>query len=71
VADPDPQTMIDALTATYESLASELATTRSAYNRSETLQKLADVRKEIEYWEARRDRATRAAQSFTQARPTR
>lgn len=71
MADPDPQTMIDALTATYESLASELATTRSAYSRTETFQKMADVRKEIEYWEERRDRATRAAQTFVQARPKR
>jgi hypothetical protein len=69
VADPDPQTMIDALTATYTSLAAELATSRSAYNRSETLNKLADVRKELEYWENRRDRATTS--SFTQVRPVR
>ena len=63
--------MIDALTATYTSLAAELATSRSAYSRSETLHKLADVRAEITYWEDRRDRATRAGQSFTQARPVR
>lgn len=71
MANPDPQTMIDALTATYTTLASQLETQLSDDGRTSILQKLEDVRGEIEYWEKRRDRTTRAGNAFTKARPVR
>jgi hypothetical protein len=63
--------MIDNLTATYTTLTQQLASSQSAGQRSETLQRLSDVRAEIEYWEARRDRSTVAKYTFTQGRPVR
>ena len=71
MANPDPQTMIDALTASYTSLAAKLERQMSDDSRSVLLQDLEKVRKEIVYWEQRRDRSTRAKSTFIQARPTR
>jgi hypothetical protein len=69
MADPDPQTMIDTLTATYQTLAAEIATTRSMAARSITMRDLEDVRKQLTYWEQRRDARTKRA--FTIGRPVR
>ena len=69
VANPDPQTMIDTLTATYETLAAEVAISRSMGGRSITMQRMEELRKQIVYWEQRRDGSTKRA--FTIARPVR
>lgn len=71
MANPDPQTMIDALTATYTTLASELAISRGMGGRTITMQRMKETREEIEYWEKRRDRTDRAASTFIQGRPVR
>ena len=48
-------TIIANLTATYTTLSAEIASSTSmpAAQRSITLQKLADIRKELEHWENR------------------
>lgn len=65
------QTKIDNLNATYDSLSTKLAKQRSGTDRSLTQRDLKEVREELEIWEKRLDRATRAASTFTIARPTR
>lgn len=63
------QTKIDLLNATYDTLAADAASSRSAGARSQTLQDIETIQKQIAYWEERLDRSTRAANTFTQGRP--
>lgn len=71
MANPDPQTMIDNLTATYTTLSTEVSISRSAFGRGQTLQRMKDIREEIDYWEKRRDQVARAGRTFVQGRPVR
>ena len=67
----DAQAKIDLLEATYNSLAADNMSSRSAADRSHTLLKMSEVRTEIDYWEKRRDAASRSSRTFTQGRPVR
>jgi len=65
------QTKVDLLNAMYDELAADKLTSRSTAGRSHTLRELESVQKQIEHWEKRLDRTTRAQSTFTQGRPTR